>query len=486
MRIFLILFAAVLAAAETPGAVVFDNVTVIDATGTAPKVGMRVVITNGRIQSISRAASNAALPGAARIIDAHGKFLIPGLWDMHVHIGPSAAGTLPNRSDLSLYIANGVTGVRVMAGEFSRVSGLQDFPRWRQEVADGELLGPRMILASLILDGPKGRPKLGKSSGLVRDADEGRARVREAIKDGADFIKVYSSLPREGYFAIADEAKKQHIPFAGHMPVFVSAAEVSNAGQASIEHLSLLPLACSSREQDIRAAWVKRYENATTYLETAPPTSEIELMLESYSDAKASALFETFARNHTWLCPTLITMRNYALPFDASLEQDARLKYMSRDATGAMANYRKFFSGLAKEDRAARAQLFQKQVEIIGALYRSGNSILAGTDGGQPYNLPGGFWLHDELRLLVNAGLKPMDALRSATSKAAEFADKADSFGTIEAGKVADLVLLDASPLEDIANTAKINAVMFGGKLFTRSDLDRLLNDAEKAAAGKH
>ena len=469
----LILVASALTAAETPAPVVFDNVTVIDATGAPAKPGMRVVIANGRIESISRAVSKAGSPREAQVVNAHGKFLIPGLWDMHAHL---------SRSDLPLYVANGVTGVRVMAGEFSRVPHLQDYPRWRQQIADGELLGPRLIIASLILDGPKGRPKLGKPSGLVRDADEGRARVKEAIEDGADFIKVYSSLPREGYFAIADEAKKRHIPFAGHVSVFVSAAEASEAGQASIEHLSMVPLACSTREEEIRAAWVQRYDKAADYLETAPPTSELELMLQSYSDAKASALFSAFLKNHTWQCPTLTVARSGALLGDAALEQDSRLRYMNRDRRVVWANATKYFAASSKEDRAVRARLFDKQMEITGAMYRAGVGILAGTDVANPYCLPG-FGLHDELRLLVRAGLPPIDALRSATAKAAEFAGKADSFGTIEIGKIADLVLLDANPLEDIANTAKINAVMFGGKLFTRSQLDRLLHEAEAAAS---
>jgi imidazolonepropionase-like amidohydrolase len=288
-------------------------------------------------------------------------------------------------------------------------------------------------------------------------------------------------LPREAYFAIADEAKRQNLVFAGHVPEFVSAAEASDAGQKSIEHLTGVIVACSAKEEELskdnearlRAEGIRRN---TAMLEQA-------VALDSFDEKKAAALFARFVKNGTWMCPTLSVLRAIALGGEADFRNDPRMKYIPdflkkqfwEDAYG--------WKEQTAEDKARAKRVFQKQLEVVGMMRRAGVRFIAGTDTANPYIFPG-FSLHEELALLVQAGLTPMQALQCATRDAAQYLGLFDSLGTIERGKVADLVLLDANPLAEISNTRKINAVVLGGKLISKPELDKMLADAE-VAAGK-
>src|SRR6266436_4993488 len=232
LAVLLFLLVAQKASGAQTNLLAFTHATVIDATGAPGKTGLTVVITDDRITAIGKSA-DLHPPTNAVIVDASGKFLIPGLWDMHVH--------WHEKDYLPLFIANGVTGVRMMWG-------MPEHFEWRKEVERGSLLGPRLLIASTIVDGPK---PFWPGSLTARNEAEGRQAVTKAKQAGADFVKVYSLLPREAYFAIADEAKKQGIPFAGHVPISVSVAEASKAGQKSIEHLTGILAGCSSREAEL-------------------------------------------------------------------------------------------------------------------------------------------------------------------------------------------------------------------------------------------
>src|SRR5262247_3982711 len=210
-------------------ALVLTHLTIIDVTGGAPKPDMTVVITGDHITDIGE-ASKVSVPQGGKVIDAGSKFLIPGLWDMHVH--------WYIRDMLPLFTANGVTGIRQMFGN-------SDLLRWRDEVAKGSLQGPRMVVASPIIDGPQ---PVWPNSISVRNEAVGRKAVTRVKQWGADFVKVYSLLSREAYFGIADEARKQGLSFVGHVPFTVSAAEASDAGQKSIEHLTGVMQALSDNE----------------------------------------------------------------------------------------------------------------------------------------------------------------------------------------------------------------------------------------------
>jgi hypothetical protein len=452
-------------ARSTPAALepvlALTHATVIDATGAAAQPDRTVVIIGDRIAALGK-SSKITPPTNAVVVDAAGKFLIPGLWDMHVH--------WQEKDYLPIFTANGVTGIRIMWGE-------SEHHEWKKQYEQGTLTGPRLFIASTLVDGSN---PIWPGSMIASNAASGRLAVTRAREDGADFVKVYSVLPRDAYFAIADESKKQGIPFVGHVPIVLSAEEASNAGQKSIEHLTGILFACSSRQDEFLKVAQEVLAGRTG---TGPPkhfskrpAHEDELVLDSYDPKKAAALFATFKKNGTWQCPTLTVLRFVACDNKRSLTNDSRLKYMPAEVVQLWTDR---VAGAGTN--APRKELFPKWLELVGAMHRAGVEILAGTDAENPFCYPG-FSLHDELGLLVQAGLSPMEALQSATRNPARFMGREKDLGTIEPGKLADLVLLDANPLEDIANTRKIAAVVQGGRPFSRDALDEMLAKIETLA----
>jgi imidazolonepropionase-like amidohydrolase len=440
-------------ASSRPKALVFTHVTVVDATGAPAQPDMTVVITGDRIMEIGK-SGKVSVPTDAQVLDATDQYLIPGLWDMHVHT------TFP--LFLSLSVANGVTGVRDMGNRPEFINKL------RKEVADGTLLGPRIIAAGPIVDGP--RPIWPNISIPVANASQARKAVDDLKSRGQDFIKVYSGLSREAYFAIAEEAKRQGTPFAGHVPGSVSVVEASNAGQKSIEHLNGVALACSAREDYLRRETVM--------------LGRSKLILETYSQHKAAALFALLAKNETWQVPTLTVARAISSLNDKNFTNDPRLKYVPavlRERWDPKKDFR--FQNWTEDDWTIQRRGYRRAIEIVGAMHRAGVPIMAGTDTTNPYVFPG-FSLHDELALLVQAGLTPMQALQTATMNPARFLGMEKELGTVQQGKLADLILLAANPLENINNTKKINAVVVMGRLLDRRELDGLLAQAA-ATAGK-
>jgi len=377
-----------------PEALALTHVTVIDGTGAEPQRDKTVIIVGDRIQAISN--GSAGIPTRARIIPANGQFLIPGLWDMHVHLV---------ESDLPLLVAYGVTGVRDMGNI------LENVDVWRGKIAAGAMVGPRIARVGPILNGKE----FGPVHVAIENAAEARAAVRVLKKNGVDEIKLHRALSRDAYFALADEAKKLSIPFVGHVPQTVTAAEASDAGQASIEHT--------------------------------------ESMFDGERPVKpeeTQALFERFVKNKTSYDPTLTAYRGST----DSANVDPQL----------LKKYPDLISG--------RKKLFTQFLQLVGMMNRTGVTLLTGTDLGQKWIRPGST-LHDELELFVQAGLTPMQAIQASTRNAARFLHV--EYGTIDVGKTASLVLLDANPLNDIRNTRKISAVILEGKFVERSQLDSLL-----------
>lgn len=254
--------------------------------------------------------------------------------------------------------------------------------------------------------------------------------------------------------------------FAGHVTIFVTPAEASDAGQKSIEHMNGILLACSAHEEEI-----KKRGNVNQ------STAEI---IDTYDDGKAASLFARFVKNRTWQVPTLTVRRAGAFLNDSEFIQDARLKYIppaTRERWKPENDFR--YRNRTPAEIATRKRLYQKERQLVGAMHRAGVPLMAGTDVGNPYVFPG-FSLHDELALLVAAGLTPMEALQAATRNPAQFLGEKD-LGTVQQGKLADLVLLDADPLADIRNTTKIAAVVVRGRLMEREALDHLLAKVEAA-----
>lgn len=447
--------------AQTPVAI--RNVTLIDMTGGQPRPNMTVVIKGDRIDSIGQ---NVRITKNADVIDGTGKFLIPGLWDMHVHIfnNVSAPGTNNKDAYFPLLITNGVTGVR---DTFTDADDIRTLRSWRADIEARKMIGPRVVAGSSIIDGvPVLQPN---SLGVAADV-EARNAVRSSKASGSAFIKVYENLSRESYYAIADEAKKLKVPFIGHVPYTLTPQEASNAGQKSIEHLTRMTIACSSKEGEFKD--IKNHE-WTPELRTA--------LMESFSEQKCREVAKLFVRNQTWHDPTMVESVSRLLGDDEKLAADDRLRYVSRDTRDEWLKYSKGFS---QANRKMRESNFQRWLEILNIMHKAGVPILAGTDVGNAYVYAGSS-LHDELAFFVRAGMTPLEALRTATVNPAKFLGMERSHGTVEKGKIADLVMLDANPLSDITNTKKIQAVIANGRLLRRTEIDAMLQAVEASFKGK-
>ena len=450
----LALAAAIALVLPAPEPVAIRHVSVINVVDGRIQKDMTVLLMDGTITTIGKKVPVEK----ARAVDGTGKFLIPGLWDMHVHCCNADDHFFP------LFLANGVTGIRDMADP------LDELKTCRTNVENGTLLGPRMVFSGPIVDGPK--PIWPDISIAVGTPEEGRKAVETVQQGGADFVKVYSLLPRDAYFAIADEAKKRHIVFAGHVPNLITATEASDAGQKSFEHLLSVLMGCSSKEAELM---------------TTQGLSTIQLNraeLDSYDPAKAKALFMRFRKNGTWQCPTL-TVLNAMTHLDApSFRNDPQLAYMPADIVSFWNPTNNFYhtNGFSAGDWQCAHSCFAMRCELVGMMARSGVGILAGTDTPNPGAFPG-FGIHDELALLVKCGLTPLQALQTATINPARFFGWEQKMGTVQVGKVADLVLLDANPLEDIHNAAKIDAVFARGRYLDRATLDQMLKHKSDSAA---
>ena len=450
-----------LSAQEDRRPLVILHATVIDPATSSAQPDRAVVVRGHRITEVAPAA-NFQTPGEAHVVDATGQFLIPGLWDMHVH---SVFGDwFPGGRDviLPLFIANGVTGVRDMGGELSVLLG------WRTAIAAGTLVGPRMVVAGPMLDGylADGKSMRFPSSVPVTSPADAVAAVRSLASQHVDFIKVQSEVPHDAYLAAAAEAHRLGLPIVGHVPTRVRVGEVIDAGQKSIEHLMGLFEGCSTQEDRFIAG-----------------NGNMQLLLASYDPARCDALLKRLAQAQVWQCPTLAWQRGETLLdlLDQNNQPLARYVPMSW-RTGS---WHKFTDAIMldirKDPLSRRQEYWHRNLTMTGALHRAGVPILAGTDAAPGVFVVPGFSLHDELTEMVAAGLTPMEALQTATSNPARFWNRTD-IGRVAPNALADLVLLAKDPTVDIHNTTTIRAVVADGKLYDRAALDGLLHGVETAA----
>jgi hypothetical protein len=465
LSVVLLLSAVSYAQAPIPG-LLLQGVTVIDATGVPARRNVDVLICGDRIEKI---APHIPAPPGTRVILARGQFLIPGLWDMHVHIWDA---------DLAfpLFLANGVTGVRNMGGH------PDELRRWRQELQEGKRLGPRLVACGPVVDGSP--PIHPDHSVVIESAPQARSAVDDLKAQGWDFIKVYDNVPRDAYFAIATEAKKDRIPFVGHVPLSVTALEASDAGQKSIEHLDGFEYVISPLGDDFRHDRLARIGKPPQAGEMMKLplriANEINRLVDTYDESRAASLFARLARNRTWQVPTLSVAHVYGSIGNATVYADERLKYVARRERDAW-EHNPIVHIEVPAYAEAREREFQQEVRITRAAHQAGVLFLAGTDsGGVPYVYFGSS-LHDELALLVRAGFTSLQALQAATRDPAHFLGLED-IGTVEPGKRADLVLLRADPLVDIRNTKRIEAVILGSRLLDRRELNALLGRVENRA----
>ncbi len=464
-KVWLVLLAALICApvgraqsAEGAGvSLVFTHATIVDVSSGALERDMYVVVTGERIEQVGT-KHHVKIPKDGKVIDATGKFMIPGLWDMHVHAFFDDRAELGRDVTLPLFIANGITGVRDMG------SNLDPVLQARKEIEEGRLLGPRMIVSGPMLDGPKSNYK---SAIAITTPEDGRRAVDMLKSRGVDFIKIQSYVPRDAYFAIVDECKKRNMVFVGHVPDSIRGSEASNGGQKSLEHLIGIFEASSTVEDDL----LKGPKSPGRFLDT-------------YDATKEAAIIQLLAKNHTWQCPTLYWERGQWLVDVIDPNKDPEVKYAPvswREKAWPRAT-KSIIKEMDTDPLPIREKFVQHELDMVKKLNQAGVPFLAGTDCPAGVDVLPGFSLHLELQRFIAAGFTPLEALQTATLKPAQFLDKLNDYGTVEKGKIADLVVLDANPLDDIRNTQKINAVVANGRYLSRGQLDRLLSDVEAAA----
>lgn len=437
------------------GTLAITNVTVIDVVAGVARPNMTVVVRGERIVAVEPA-------GAVRVadekvaVDGTGGFLIPGLWDMHAHVveeGSSAD-----------FLRHGVTGVRHM---FSLMPYVPDS---KPADANGPPR-PRFVAAAYMLDGTSSRIPFPFNRRVLQadTADDARKQVRALKELGNAFVKVQSRLPPDAYFAAVAEAKALGLTVAGHLPYGVTAAQASDAGQHTIEHLGGVAAMCSPIEKRCVGRLVDSITDPN-----ADPHINWKVQLEAFEayDPKLAAVgLRKFVENGTWHVPTLAQTRGLtrlddpkALDPEAEKKLPALVKFLwarKFEPDGVrLTNGRRWYTW---QDLAGLRKLLDGEIKLVGRLHAAGVGLLAGTDTPSPLVVPGES-LHDELELFVRAGLTPAEALRTATVNPAKCLKRDTELGTIEAGKFADLVLLSANPLEDIKNTRRIKAVWVGGR----------------------
>lgn len=407
------------------------HITVVDVIKGNTSSDMTIAVTGSSISAVG-STGKIKIPGNAKVINCKGKFVIPGLWDMHVHLGNATSDALP------LFIANGVTGVRDMGSK--RFDSIQ---RWRKQIASGQVTGPRIVAPGPILNGGHKLPDFQVG---VNTVEEAKRVVDSLARIGVDFIKVHAGLTREVYYAIAGESAKLHMSFAGHIPasdvkVALTGEEASEAGQRSLEHMLGIPFT-----RDTIQAYQHMY-----------PTEE-----------SLKHLFMVLLKNGTYVTPTLSV---YYIPADylaISEKQNFLVKYISPELVSF---WNSQIGDWPKRDKVFMNWMLKTRMNMIPALRDAGIPLLAGTDTGFPFVLPG-FGLHEELAHLVAAGLSPLEALRTATINPAAFLGTQGKLGSVEKGKLADLVILNADPTRNIQNLHLIEAVIANGKLYGRTELD--------------
>ena len=408
----LLLFCFALAApgiAETSSSkIAITHITIVDVSSAKLKPDMTVLIEGDRVTGVRPSKNTERLPKEIQVVDGRAKFLLPGLWDMHVH-------TDGDDRILHLLLANGITGVRDMAGDVAKLAGA------RNRITSGELTAPRLVFAGPMLEGPPSQAD--DWTWIIHSPEEARNAIDRLVELRVDFVKVHDGLARESYMAIAAASKERGISFVGHVPASVTPVEASDLGQKSIEHLEFVPKSCHGLFESVAGGAPRNLPSG------CDPQSLGELL-------------HRFAHNGTWLDPTIQSFRYWA-----------------------PTQWNAIFSGFR---------------ELVPSIRQNHVSILAGTDSSsvlEEKGDPPGTSLHDELALLVEAGFTPSDALRAATLNPALFLGLSDSLGTIEVGKVANLVLLDANPLREIRNTQRIVAVISEGRYLDRETLDHLLRE---------
>lgn len=461
-----------------------ENVRVVDVRDGSVSPPRDVEINDGRIGEIRNAAAAASNTRAqdGEHFDASGHYLVPGYWDMHVHLNHPVPA---ERWSLPLFIANGVTAVRDMDGDCWQPGCAQNlqFMRGIQRRIDrGEVLGPRVVaIASAVVNGPKGAAPDDPAWSTPTTERGGRELARRLKARGVDFIKPYDTMPRAAYFGMASEARKLGLTLSGHVPLGVSTLEALAAGQRGIEHAKHPAFDCNRfgrTFRDVASSWAAG-ESARIYGNWGEPArgdvslgSFYPMMLATYDEKLCRQVIAGMAAAAAYYVPTLITRKFEARADDAQFLADDRLRFIPHSIRAGWQrdsdNYRRRFQVPA--EKKAYVDFYELGVRLVGTSQAAGVRILVGTDASDSYCFPGS-GLHDEMLELRRAGLSNRAILHAATLAAAEFIGMSDRYGSVDTGKAADLVILAANPLDDIANARNIAAVVRDGRLIDRAAL---------------
>lgn len=447
--------------------VLVRDVTVIDVIDGKRLEHRDLALDDGRIVSITDSASDPR-PEARQVVDGRGKYAIPGLWDMHVHFGGGEQLIEENRALLPLYVAHGITAVRDAAGDLS-----PSVYAWRDVIAAGRQVGP-----TLYTSGPKieGKDSIWPGDLEVASEAELDQALDKLVAERVDFVKITDNTLAPALFLKAlDKVKARGMTSSAHIPMAVPVAQASAAGLGSIEHIAYAYKAGAPDEAGLSARF------AAGKLDAGGVWDQVAATFDPQS---ARAAYRKLAANGTAVTPTLNGSH-----VTAYLDQDdhADDDYLQYIGPGLQATYAWRVERAAKDDAAAIARRharFEQQAAILPLLQAAGVTILAGTDAGflNSFNYPG-IALHDELGLFVRYGLTPLQALQAATINGARFLHKDDLHGTLAPGKAADVVLLNADPLQDIAATRRIDTVILRGQVLDRNALDAMLEDVRKRVA---
>ncbi len=433
-------------------AVVITNASIIDVLVGSVNANQTVVISGGNIIAIGTA--NDFVGSGQRTIDASGKYLIPGLWDMHTHIfNNNDPEQGPNEWYFPLMISHGVLGVRDM---WVKPESVAQVRAWNQEVAQGTLAAPYIAEFGSIVDGPGSVLEADS----VSSAEEARKIVQKYKAAGADFVKTYTRLSPEAYEAIHDEAAKQKIAVLGHVPRSVKAPVAAGMRHKSFEHLNGMFVDWSTDEDSLRS----RFDYH--------PYFYAGHVISTYDSTKADRLFDVLSENGSWQVPTLClwkvaTVRGMDEIEDIPIHQ--KVPEWERSEWGGMEGWLRYRP--TQPDLAASyAAMWQLTMDVVEEMHGRGIPFMTGTDIGNPFVYPG-FSIHDEMEIFVEAGLTPLEALQTATINPVRYLNAMDSMGSIAPGMLASMLILDANPLEDIRNTRAINTVIQQGRVYDIDDL---------------
>lgn len=458
---------------EYENAVVIQNISTIDAEN-GMNENQTVVIKDGRIMEVASSDELSVSLESNEIIDGSGKYLIPGLWDAHVHFS-YIEELAPSMFDL--FLVYGITSVRDTGGRIEFVK------QWKDRAVANPTEAPRVMIAGPLLDGEPnvydgsspGRPPLSVGLETVEDVTE---MVNRLDSMGVDLLKAYEMLTPEQFEEVIRLAEEKGLKVTGHVPLSMNAVSASSAGLNSMEHMRNLEVSMASNWEELQEQRLQLLEEGEDdpggILRSRIHSAMRETAIENYDEERADEVLQALAENDTWQIPTLALNTRSVEKFYTDPEWQETFTLLPDSIEQEW--YNSAEEGAQSEVSEFGAEYSNWLFSMVGKINEAGITMMAGTDTPIGLLTPGRS-LHHELKVMVDAGLTPMEALEAATLNPARYFEMEDELGTINEGKWADLLILDANPLQDIQNTQQINMVIKQGKVYDREALDGILEE---------